>query len=260
MWKRLSKIFKGFVSMFMSNVEKSNPKAILEAEKEEQRDVIAKFNENLAKKAGLIVRLKRMVSEEKQKEQELLAKVQANMAAGNQDLAGQYALQIKELKESAANHVKNLEECQKEYEELQESRNTAVQEARARISKLEQKLSEVEMKESEAELRERSADMVQSLGSGGESLSRLEESINERLEIAEGRAMVAKGTVDTGSIKMKASERKALESQALAELMSSMGQEYKPVNPVATAPLGEKEMGAPEVTEATKVIGGEELA
>jgi hypothetical protein len=37
-FKRLSKIFKGFMSLFIKNIETQNPEALLEAQKEELRE------------------------------------------------------------------------------------------------------------------------------------------------------------------------------------------------------------------------------
>ena len=44
MFRRLSNIFRGFVGLFISGLEKRNPEALLELEKENLRKQIAQFN------------------------------------------------------------------------------------------------------------------------------------------------------------------------------------------------------------------------
>ncbi|MEY3898623.1 MAG: hypothetical protein RLZZ214_4145, partial [Verrucomicrobiota bacterium] len=44
MFRRLSNIFRGFLGLFVSGLEKRNPEALLELEKENLRKQIAQFN------------------------------------------------------------------------------------------------------------------------------------------------------------------------------------------------------------------------
>ena len=59
MWRRISNLFKGFLSLFISGLEREHPKALIEAEKENLREQIARFNDNLATHAGFAERLMR---------------------------------------------------------------------------------------------------------------------------------------------------------------------------------------------------------
>ena len=53
MFKRISNLFKGFVGLFISGIERKNPEALLEVEKENLRTQIAKYNKGLASHAAL---------------------------------------------------------------------------------------------------------------------------------------------------------------------------------------------------------------
>ena len=75
-------------------LEKANPKALIEAEKENLRKQIARFNDNLATHAGFVERLMRQIKNLEQKEKELTARVAANIKAGNRAVAGQMALEL----------------------------------------------------------------------------------------------------------------------------------------------------------------------
>lgn len=240
MWKRLQNIFKGFMSLFIKGLETSNPKALLEAERESLREKVAKFNQSLAKQAGFVARLERLIAEGDKREKELAAKFQANVAAGNTEIAGRLATDYKTVKDQVAGYREQLKANKKTYEDLVKAKEVTIREAKMKLDELARKLSQVEMKEAEAELREMSQAMVSEIGSDGDTISRLEDSLNERLEYATGRAEVAKHSSDTTEITMKESERKALEQQAMMELAASMGLEVPGmVKPAAAEPLGE---------------------
>ena len=57
MFGRIANLFKGFLSLFISGVEKRNPEALLELEQENLRKQIGNFNQGLASHAGLCERL-----------------------------------------------------------------------------------------------------------------------------------------------------------------------------------------------------------
>jgi sulfur transfer protein SufE len=48
MFNRIANIFKGFLSLFVSGIERRNPEALLEVEKENLRKQIAQYNQGLA--------------------------------------------------------------------------------------------------------------------------------------------------------------------------------------------------------------------
>src|SRR5690606_39661758 len=52
-----SNLFKGFLGLFIGGIERKNPEALLEVEKENLRKQIGEFNKGLATHAGLVERL-----------------------------------------------------------------------------------------------------------------------------------------------------------------------------------------------------------
>ena len=133
MWRRISNLFKGFVSLFISGLERDNPKALIEVEKENLREQIARFNDNLATHAGFAERLMRQVKNLEKQDTQLTAKAAANLKAGNRAVAGQYALQLKTVKEQLEENRQQLEAAEATYKKLIKSRDVAVKEARAKI-------------------------------------------------------------------------------------------------------------------------------
>ena len=57
MFRRIANLFRGFLSLFIGGLERQNPEALLEVEKENLRRQIANYNQGLAAHAGLCERL-----------------------------------------------------------------------------------------------------------------------------------------------------------------------------------------------------------
>src|SRR6185369_14992729 len=57
MFRRIANLIRGFFSLFIGGIERQNPEALLEVEKENLRKQIANYNQGLAAHAGLCERL-----------------------------------------------------------------------------------------------------------------------------------------------------------------------------------------------------------
>jgi phage shock protein A len=223
MLKRIANLFRGFIGLFVSSVERQNPQALIEVEKENLRTQIARFNDNLATHAGFIERLMRQVKSLEQKEKELTAKVAAHIKAGNRAVAGQIALELQTVKDQLEENRQQIVAAEETYKKLIKSRDVAVQEARAKIEKLSRLISETEMMEAQAELQTMASGMIDSIGGSGDTLNRVEEYLNERRDKAAGRARVASSTIDVKDVELKEAEQAALGEQALREFETAYG-------------------------------------
>src|SRR5438105_15949342 len=94
MFRRIANLFRGFLGLFISGVERQNPEALLELEKENIRRQIANYNQGPAAHAGLCERLMTQVKRREQEERELRAQPAANLRAGSRDLASQQARRL----------------------------------------------------------------------------------------------------------------------------------------------------------------------
>ncbi len=251
MLNRLANLVRGFFSLFISGLEKANPRALIEAEKENLRKQIGRFNDSLANHAGFVERLMRQVKNLEAQERELAAKAAAHLKAGNRDAAGQYALQLRTVKEQLEENRQQLEAAETTYQKLVKTRDVAIQEAHSKIESLKRMMTETEMMEAQAELQEMAQGMITSIGGSGDTISRVEEYLTERRDKAAGRARVAASSIDTSQVDLKEAEQHALADQALTEFAAAYGLDVpaaettEPEKPVA-APV--KDMG-PGVTE-----------
>ena len=246
MFSRIANLFKGFLSLFVSGLERQNPKALIEAEKENLRAQIARFNENLANHAGFAERLLRQVKNLEAQERDLAAKAAANLKVGNRNAAGQYALQLKTVKEQLDENRKQLEAAESTYKKLVKSRDVSVRDAQDKIEKLKRMMTETEMLEAQAELQEMATGMVTSIGGSGDTLNRVEEYLTERRDKAAGKGRVAAPSLDTGKVELREAEQQALADAALTEFAAAYGLEAPPekaVEGATPAPPPAKEMG-----------------
>lgn len=223
MFQRLSNLFRGFLSLFISGLEKRNPEALLELEKENLRKQIAQFNQGLAAHAGLCEKLISQVKRLEREEQDLKAKAAANLRAGNQRLAGEIAYSLQKVRRELTDNRSQLEDADKTYKELTMSRDTAIKTAREKIETLRKDLDDLKMKKALAEMNEMASGMLTQIGGSGDTLDRLHSMVEEERTKAAGRARVARDSIDTSSFREDKAEREALEDMALADLASELG-------------------------------------
>lgn len=245
MWKRIANLFRGFIGLFISGLEKQNPEALLENEKENLRKQIAQFNQGLSAHAGLCEKLITQVKRQERQEQELKAMATANLRAGNQRLAGEIALELQRVRRDLEDNRSQLGDAEKTYKELVMSRDTAIKTARDKIEGLRKDLDSLKMNKALAEMNEMASGMLTSIGGSGDTLNRLHEMVEEENTKAAGRARVARDSLDTTRFKEQAAEREAMEDIALADLAAELGVAM-PGAPVETAPAELKRDMTPE--------------
>lgn len=235
MWKRLANLLRGFFGLFITGIEKQNPQALIEVEKENLRTQIARFNDSLATHAGFIERLMRQVKGLEQKEKELTAKITAHLKVGNRAVGGQMALELQTVKGQLEENREQLIAAEETYKKLVKSRDVAIQEAGAKIEKLNRLITETQMMEAQAELQEMATGMIGSIGGAGDTLNRVEEYLNERRDKAAGKARVAASSIDIKEVELRGEEQAALAEQALREFETAYG---------FASPAPQKEEGA----------------
>ena len=246
MFSRIANLFKGFLSLFVSGVERRNPEALLELEQENLRKQIGNFNQGLASHAGLSERLMSQVRKLEAEQKDLRAKTTAHVRAGNNAAAGQYALRLQSVEAQLTENRTQLEQAETTYKNLVKARDVAVQTARAKIESLKGAINDMRMKQAMAELHEMSAGMITNIGGAGDTLNRLEGMVMEERDKAAGRARVAKDSVDMSQVNIKESEMTALADQALADFAAREGISIKGAAAPAAA---ERSMGAAPESE-----------
>lgn len=241
MFNRLLNVFKGFLSLFVSGLEKRNPEALLELEQENLRKQIGSYNQSLAAHAGLAERLMSQVRKLESEENELRAKTRAHLRAGNQSAAAQLALRLQTVTRELTENRSQLTQAEETYRNLVKARDVAVNAARAKIDSLKGAINDMRMNKALAEMNEMAAGMIGQIGGSGDTLNRLHDMVEEERTKQAGRARVAKDSIDMGEIQLKEAEQQALADQALADFAAAEG---LTLDGATAAQPAERSMGA----------------
>lgn len=238
MFRRLKNLVKGFFGLFIGGLEKRNPEALLEVEKENLRKQISEFNKGLATHAGLVEKLIGRVRKLDKEEAELRAKTKANLQAGNRELAGEYALKLKAVSQEHDEVAQSLADAEGRYKELITARDVSVKKARKTIEELSRGIDDMKVKKAMAGLNEMAAGMVTEIGGSGDSLGRLSEIVEEERTKAAGRARVARDSMDMSEITMEKAEQDAMAEMALADFAAEAGIELESTTAPKTTTSG----------------------
>ena len=242
MFSRIGRLFRGFLGLFISGIEESNPEALMEAARQEFRQKMTQYNLALAKMAGVAERLKSQVKSKADRAQELERRILANHRAGNMELAGTLARELQELKADLTVDSQELKETEEAYDANLRQAKLAQREFEDKVRRLEKQLSQVKIKEAQAEAASALSNVAFKVGDLGDTMKTVEEVLQKRYEKSAGKARVAKDMVDMDAVQEKENERKALEQVALAEFLASQGIQSTPAAETQS-PQAAKEIG-----------------
>ena len=220
---RIANLFRGFASLFVSGLERRNPEALLELEKENLRTQIAQYNQGLASHAGMCERMMSQVKKLETEHRDLMAKTTAHLRAGNKSAAGQYALRLQTVERELEENRAQLQQAETTYKDLTKARDVAISSAKAKIEGLKGAIQDMRMKQAMAEMHEMASGMISQVGGSGDTLNRLHEMVEDERTKAAGRARVAKDSIDMSEVQIKEAEQTALADQALAEFAARQG-------------------------------------
>jgi phage shock protein A len=252
MWQRLANLVKAFANLFVTDLEKRNPEALLQLEAENLRKQVASFNQGLATHAGLCERIMGQVRKQEAEQRDLKAKTTAHLRAGNRNAAGQYAVRLQTVERELEENRRQLAQAEETYKNLVKARDVAMASARAKIESLKGAITDMRMKQAMAEMHEMAAGMVSEIGGSGDTIGRLHEMVEEERTKAAGRARVAKDSLDMTDVNVKEAELEALADQALADFAAKEGIALE--GKAAAAPA-ERAMGGAKASESE---GGKE--
>jgi phage shock protein A len=239
MFRRMANLFRGFLGLFVSGVERRSPEALLEVEKENLRRQVVRFNQGLASHAAVCERLMARGRKLETEEQDLKVKTAAHLRAGNREVAGQYALRLQTASNDLTETGEQLRLAEETYVNLVQARDEAVRAAKAKIEALQHSIDALKAKKALAEMGEMASGMVTSVGGAGDTLDRLRAMVEEERERAAGRARVARDVLAGGNVDLQEVEQKALAEQALADFVA------REALPPAPRPAGALEAAPP---------------
>lgn len=238
--KRGRRLIFGAGSLAMSNVEANNPNVMLQAAKDEFRQKMANYNNALAQVAGVGERLKAQVKAKSAKKDELESRIQANISAGNTDLAAGLASQLETLETDLNHDQQSLTDTEKAYQSNLSQVKITQDEFTRKIDALKSKMSNADIAEAQASAGAALQGVAFSANDLGDTMKSVEDSLDKRYEAAAGKARLMTDLADDGEIHAKEAEKKALDQQALAKFMAKKGLATPASN---NGSVAEKQMG-----------------
>ncbi|MGH7939315.1 MAG: PspA/IM30 family protein, partial [Bryobacteraceae bacterium] len=224
MFQRLLHLLRGFFGLFLTDLEKRNPDALLELEKERLRKQIGNYNEGLAAHAALCERLMSQGRQLETEERELRARTSAQLRAGNRETAGEAALRLQAVRRSLGEKAKELEQAEATYKQLLGAREATIRQAQEKLATLKQQIDDLKIRRATAEMTEMAAGLTSNLGAGSDTLNRLEQMVDEERQLAAGRTRVARDSMPAvPDLAAEQQDRRALADQALAEFAAREG-------------------------------------
>jgi len=220
MFRRLVHLLRGLFAQSVSGMERRNPEALLELEKENLRKQIGSYNQGLAAHAALCERLMSQVRKLEQEERDLHARTKAQLHAGNREAAGECALRLQTVRRELAENQKQMEQAETTYKELLRAREVSVRAAQQKLAALKQSIDELKIRRATAELTEMAAGLTSNLGGSGDTLDRLIKMVDEERELAAGRTRVARDSMPMNDLGVKEVDQRALAEEALNEFMA----------------------------------------
>lgn len=221
--KRLLNLIKAFFGMFVSGLEKNNPEALLELEKENLRTQIAAFNNGLAEHAGLVENLAARAKKLDTEENDLRLKIKALIQADKRELAAQLAVRLQSVDKEHDEVVEQLTSSETKYKELTKARDISVKAAKEKMENLTKDIKGLKIDNAAANLTEMANGMISQIGSGADNLNRISGIVEEQRTKAAGRLRVAKDSADISTIAEMEAANNTVAEIALAQFEAEMG-------------------------------------
>jgi phage shock protein A len=223
MFQRIANVFRAHVGSFLFGVERREPSEILAAEQQNLRKQEMQFNQGLAAHAAACERFTAEVQRHEKQEAECKAQAAAYLKAGNERLAGEFALKLQNLRKDLAYYRSQITEAETMYQELLRVRDAFVSSARQKIEELRRQFDEMKLKQSLAEMNDTCGHVMAQFGGSSDRLNRMLERVKEQRAAVEGRAWASMELLDASMVREQQTERETLEALALLELSGELG-------------------------------------
>jgi hypothetical protein len=223
MFKRLANLIRGVLGRFVTGLEESNPRALLENEKENLSLQVRNFNDGLVHHAALCERLMAQVRKLEGEEKVLETRTRGHLRIGDRSAAAQSALRLQTISRELEENRRQAEEAEQTFRELVKARDVAVQSARAKIEALRRSIDDLQVQESMAELNKMASGLMTGLGDTGDTLARLEQMVEDQRSKAVGLSRVAREAMNTSEIEAEVAEQEAAAESALADFAARDG-------------------------------------
>jgi phage shock protein A len=238
MWSRLRRVVRSFVGFFISVAE--NPEIILEQNIRDMNDQVPRMNESIAMVRANVTLLEKEESKYKTEVAELTSKVKAAIQAGRDDLAGNFAVQLEQLKGALARNQGQLTGARAAYDKALAVKQAFLREKERKTREALNAIRDYRRSQWQKQV----ADAMEQFEVAGISQTHddMVRKIEEQTAVSEARLEMALGNVDQQQIKIEEEAEKLRAGELVKQFKAEMGL----LAPAPAAAPAEKTIGARE--------------
>ena len=239
MFRRLSRMIRSFVGFFISVAE--DPELILQQNIRDMNDQVPRMNESIAMVKANVTLLEREESKYKTDMANLTAKIKAAIQANRDDIAGQYASQLEQLKGAFARNQGQLATARAAFDKAMAVKQAFMREKDRKTQEALNAIADYRR----SQWQKKVADAMEQFEVAGISQTHDEmvRKIEETTAVNEARMDMAMSNVDQQKVKIDDEAEKLQASELVKQFKIEMGL----AAPQAAAPSGaEKTIAAKE--------------
>ena len=238
MWQRFVRWLR---SMFGGAIESlENPELVLKQAIRDMRDKVPKINQNLAKMRGGLNLLEKEYEEYAAQERKLIARVKAALEAGDESLAADYAIRLKQVQSAKTRTFEQMERAKEAYDKAVEFKQDYMREMNKKMQEAQQAMREHQASKWKAEVAE--VFETFEIGDVDSTVDEMMQKLREKTAMAEGKLEMAIESVDMREIEMEKRAEKIEAQELLKQFKVEWGLESKDVE----SPTAEKTVGPAE--------------
>jgi phage shock protein A len=242
MFNRLGRIIRSFFGFFISVAE--NPELILEQNIRDMNDQVPRMNESIAMVKANQTLLEKEEGKYKTELNDLTSKVKAAIQAGRDDIAGQYAVQLEQLRGALARTQGQLETARLAFDKALAVKKAFLREKERKTNEAMNAIRDYRR----SQWQKKVADVMEQFEVAGVSQTHDEmvRKIEETTAVNEARMEMALGNVDQQRVKIDEEAEKLRANDLVKQFKAEMGL----LTPDASAAAPEKTIGGREAEKS----------
>ncbi len=240
MWQRFVRWMRSLFGGFIESVE--DPELVLKQAIRDMRDKVPKINQNLARMKGGLILLQKEYEGYVAEEAKLTARVKAALEGGDEELAADYAVRLKQTQTNKARSFEQFQKAKEAYDKAVEFKLDYMREMDKKVKVAEQALREHEASKWKAEI----AQVFETfeVGDIDSTVDEMVQKLARKTAEGEAKLEMAVESVDMRDIELEKRAEKLEAQELLKQFKAEWGMGSKDLE----SPAAEKTVG-PAQTE-----------
>ena len=243
MWSRFTRMIRSFVGFFVSAAE--NPEIILEQNIRDMNDQVPAMNESIAMVKANVTLLEKEEIKYKAEVADLASKVKTAIQNNRDDIAGNYAVQLEQVRSALARTQGQLTTARAAYGKANNVKQAFLREKERKTREAMSAIRDYRR----SQWQKKVADAMEQFEVAGISQTHDEmvTKIEQQTAVNEARMEMALDTVDQQKFQIEEEAEKMRASELVKQFKAEMGL----ISPDAGAPAAEKTIGVKEAEKTS---------